>query len=309
VRKTRAQRLRVAAFQTVGVIAVLILLSGPAMAAWNAGSYLKFGIGARPLGMGNSFVAVVDDATAIYWNPAGLIRAEEHQAFLSYADRFGLGIKEQSGGIALRWRDRFRVGFGVIYSSINDIKSSSELDERGRPIVDGTVSDAETALMFSSAFRVHEMFSIGVTVKLLSHELAHRVAHGYGVDFGWLLRPLDNLTIGLNAQNINRPRMKWRVNQQHYDRIPANFKFGGAYVVMSTGLTLSADVNVPDFGDITLNSGAEYSPIDELTLRGGLANTDFATGATFRVDRVGIDYAYQNHELGATHRFGLQFGF
>jgi long-subunit fatty acid transport protein len=309
MRQTRARRFWIAASLIIGVVAGLTLMSRPALAAWNAGSYLKFGIGARPLGMGNSFVAVADDATAIYWNPAGLIQADDHQAFLSYADRFGLGIKEQSGGIALRWRDRFRVGFGVIHSSINDIKSTSELDERGRPIVDGTVSDAQMALMFSSAFRIHEIFTIGVTVKLLSHELARRVSNGYGVDFGWLLRPLDNLTFGLNAQNINRPRMKWRVHQEHFDRIPANFKFGGAYVALPSRLTLSADLNVPDFGDITFNSGAEYSPLDQLTLRGGLANTDLATGATFQLDRVGIDYAFQNHELGATHRFGLQLGF
>ena len=34
--------------------------------------FLGIGPGARPTGMGDSFVAIADDATATYWNPAGL---------------------------------------------------------------------------------------------------------------------------------------------------------------------------------------------------------------------------------------------
>jgi len=92
----------------------LIALSAaasPAHASWNAGNFLKFGIGARAMGMGNSFVAVADDATAVYWNPAGLTQVAENQVFVSYAERFGSGVQDQSAGAALRWRKRVNVGF------------------------------------------------------------------------------------------------------------------------------------------------------------------------------------------------------
>ena len=36
------------------------------------GPYLRMGTGARALGMGGAFVGVADDASATYWNPAGL---------------------------------------------------------------------------------------------------------------------------------------------------------------------------------------------------------------------------------------------
>ena len=50
----------------IGIALVLCVGASPAYASWNAGNYLKFGVGARALGMGNAFVAVADDATAIY---------------------------------------------------------------------------------------------------------------------------------------------------------------------------------------------------------------------------------------------------
>ena len=38
-----------------------------------AASFLDIGIGARSLSMGGAFVAVADDPTALYWNPAGMV--------------------------------------------------------------------------------------------------------------------------------------------------------------------------------------------------------------------------------------------
>ena len=64
-----------------------ITLSMPALAeeGSHAAEFLSHGVGARALGMGSSFVSVADDATAAYWNPAGLVqiprRAFRHDVF------------------------------------------------------------------------------------------------------------------------------------------------------------------------------------------------------------------------------------
>ena len=282
-----------------------------AQASWNAGNFLKFGIGARAMGMGNSFVAVADDATAVYWNPAGLTQLEENQVFMSYAERFGAGIQDQSLGVALKWRERVNVGFAVVRTSVGDIKHTTEgvVDSRGRPIVDGTFDDAEVGLLFSSGVRVHEIFSIGLTAKYMIHDLADKTATGMGLDIGWLFRPLESLTFGLNTQNINRTRMKWSTEGSHFDRIPANFKFGGALDLLDSKMKVSADVNLPDFGSVGLNSGIEYRLTDYLVMRGGMERAELATGASINVERIHIDYAYRSQELGDTHRFALSYGF
>ncbi len=41
------------------------------------GSDLITGIGARAIGLGGAFVSVADDASAVYWNPAGLTQLKK----------------------------------------------------------------------------------------------------------------------------------------------------------------------------------------------------------------------------------------
>ncbi len=47
------------------------------------GSDLGMGIGARAIGLGGAFVSIADDASAIFWNPAGLTDISENQLLLS----------------------------------------------------------------------------------------------------------------------------------------------------------------------------------------------------------------------------------
>ena len=50
------------------------------------GSDLGMGIGARAMSMGGAFTAVADDASAVFWNPAGLAQLTDNQLFLSVDD-------------------------------------------------------------------------------------------------------------------------------------------------------------------------------------------------------------------------------
>ncbi len=47
------------------------------------GSDLGMGIGARAMGFGGAFVSIADDASAIFWNPAGLVDLNQHQLSFS----------------------------------------------------------------------------------------------------------------------------------------------------------------------------------------------------------------------------------
>ena len=48
--------------------------------ATTAASFLDIGIGARSLSMGGAFVSIADDPTALYWNPAGIVKIERPMA-------------------------------------------------------------------------------------------------------------------------------------------------------------------------------------------------------------------------------------
>ena len=71
-----------------------VLLPGPARAQFSLGqqragtssaTFLKIGIGARAVGLGESFVAVANDPTAMFWNPAGIASMQRQGITLSHA--------------------------------------------------------------------------------------------------------------------------------------------------------------------------------------------------------------------------------
>src|SRR5690242_20781134 len=72
--------------------------------------FLNIGAGARGLAMGSAQIASVDDGTAGYWNPAGLVNVKDHpQLNLMHAEYFaGIG-KYDYGSLAIPLKDNKRV--------------------------------------------------------------------------------------------------------------------------------------------------------------------------------------------------------
>lgn len=291
-----------------GLTALGVLIFGlptDAGASWNAGSFYKFGIGSRPFGMGDAFVAVADDATAIFWNPAALVRVPAGQFFVSHADRFGLELQEQSAGATFIVRRRYHVGVGLIRAGLDGIKQSTRRDGNDRPIIDGTFGNSQISMVASTGLSIHEHLSVGLAAKFYAEELSDKSAQAWGIDLAWVFHPRDNLTVGFNGQNLNRPRMKWNTGTGHFDRIPANLKFGGAAHLLTSQLTIAVDINAPDFERVLLNSGAEYNIGHNFAIRAGFSGDQPGAGTSFKWNHFRLDYGYRPHDLGDTHRVTL----
>ena len=54
------------------IIFTFNLLFGVDKAGTTAAKFLSIGVGSKAVGMGGSYTSIADDATAMYWNPAGL---------------------------------------------------------------------------------------------------------------------------------------------------------------------------------------------------------------------------------------------
>jgi hypothetical protein len=67
----------------------MVVLAAPAGATKYAGEFLKIQVGARALGMGGAFTAVSDDATAPYWNPAGMVYLPYREVIPQHQEKFG----------------------------------------------------------------------------------------------------------------------------------------------------------------------------------------------------------------------------
>src|SRR5512137_2740714 len=93
----------------------LVLLASPAGATKYAGEFMKIPVGARAVGMGGAFSAVADDATAPYWNPAGMVYLPYREAFLQYAEECGGLVRHNLDGyvVPLRAGGDRRAALGV----------------------------------------------------------------------------------------------------------------------------------------------------------------------------------------------------
>ena len=84
------------------------------------GSDIGLGIGARAIGMGGAFTAVADDASTIFWNPAGLAQIPDNQIFFSgdYPKEFSsAGVIYHPNSKILK---QFKFTFGI--SMVNHLR-------------------------------------------------------------------------------------------------------------------------------------------------------------------------------------------
>jgi len=111
--------------RSVLLAATLLLASATAHADKYAGEFLKIEPGARAVGMGGAFVGVADDATAPYWNPAGMVYLPYKEVLPQHSEQFGslvnhdfLGAVFPLGGPKQHGQ---AVGIGLIRVAIDDI--------------------------------------------------------------------------------------------------------------------------------------------------------------------------------------------
>lgn len=75
--------------KVVLVALAALIMAAPAHATKYAGEFMKLPVGPRAVGMGGAFTAVCDDATAPFWNPAGMVFLPYREAFFQHAEQFG----------------------------------------------------------------------------------------------------------------------------------------------------------------------------------------------------------------------------
>ena len=101
------------------------LAATPAAATKYAAEFLKSPVGARAAGMGGAFVAVADDATAPYWNPAGMVYLPYKEVLPQHTERFGSLVNEDYLGAVMplggpKGHEQ-AIGIGVMRSAVDDI--------------------------------------------------------------------------------------------------------------------------------------------------------------------------------------------
>ena len=113
--------------------------AAPAAADKYAGEFLKIQVGARAIGMGGAFSAVADDATAPYWNPAGMVYLPYREILPQHSEKFGSLVNHDYLGLVLPLGGKegrnMALGVALIRSAVDDIAITPRPSEL-RPIID-----------------------------------------------------------------------------------------------------------------------------------------------------------------------------
>jgi len=290
----------------------LLLASPPACAQVTTGlDFLNIGVGARASGMGGAFVAVADDASAAYWNPAGLSRVTPQVLFVHNA--YIVDMRQEYISAATR------IGKWSIAGSFNilDVGSLEKRDDTGALL--GEFRPFDLALGFSAAYEVRDGLSLGGTAKGVMSDIDVETATGVLFDVGaiWEMPsygPVSGLSVGMAVRNIGQ---SVAFIEEPVDP-PMGVRGGLAYRLglpaANSNVVVSYDVERMQGGEVESFFGGEWYYGEYISGRLGLqaADTqDIATGFGAHYRNFVVDYAFVPFEfdLGSAHRIAVTYLF
>lgn len=314
----------------VATLFLAVLLASPAAAQVSIGGAQSLYIhpGGRPAGMGDAFVSIADDATACWWNPAGL-------AFLGHQYNVALmhsqlvpdweDVYYEYAAYAQKIEGLGTVGASVIYLTYGEQYAT----QSDNPDIIGKFRSYEVIPSLAYGAAINDYLAVGVNLKFIYVDLAPAQYTTEGVkgsgttfaaDLGVLWRAMGGRwSVGGAVQHVG-PRIAY-IDEEQSDPLPRNLKVGTSYKLVSdemNELTLSADYNkslviVEDIADQTLgvilNVGAEYRYYDLFALRAGYVYDedgeikDFAFGMGLRYRTFSFDVANVPQAQGLTRPF------
>ena len=316
--------------------AQLIPNLGGQRAGISAFQFLKIGVGARGIAMGESFVAVANDASALFWNPAGLVQFTENQVIASRTE-YVVDIKHDFFGVVyhLGESDALGASFSSLHMDDMEITTEAQPFGTGRYFTFGDI-----AVGVSYSKKMTDQFSFGATIRYAEETLDVLKMRSVMVDLGTLYwTGLGSTRFAVTISNFGADvQPKGTVTQFNGSRVsdfqsfslPTVFKLGIATEFIedeTSRLTTSLQLNHPNDNAEHFRIGAEYAYENTFFLRAGVKRTigqrlfgrdetspeDFTLGAGIALDvkeftRVSADYAFARFsDLGSVHRISLSF--
>jgi hypothetical protein len=196
----------------------LLCLSASAQFRKYSNEFLNIGAGARGLAMGSSQVASVNDGTAGYWNPAGLVGVKDHpQLNLMHAEYFaGIGKYDYASIVFPTANNKRTIGITGLRFAVDDIMNTLFLVEPDGSINYNNIqafSSADYAFLFSYAQKLKESANknvhFGLNAKVIHRSVGKFAkAWGFGLDAG--LQIIHNRwKFGIAARDITTTFNAW----------------------------------------------------------------------------------------------------
>ncbi len=251
---------------------IIPVLAAGVSAEKYAGEFMALGGGARAMAMGGTFIAVANDATTTYWNPAGiadfssfLTTPGSWEMSLMHSERFGELIDYNYFSAAFPLKNgKSGWGISLIHMGIDDIRivpmnegmiggdddgddrfepwngESLNFDYRNFPLE--SVNDMAVFLTYGQMMSFGD---VGATLKFIRNDQVTGVSSfGLGIDLGYVKRGLwRDLAVGLKLQDATGTFISWSTGKREfiYPAIKAGLAWPLHIKSMNSVLMLAVD--------------------------------------------------------------------
>lgn len=309
-----------------------------------AAPFLSIGQGSRAIGMGSAYVAITDDPTALYWNPAGITKVQgfgfvvDHTTWIADINYNFMALTYNLGNFGT-------IGASFTISDVDEMSVTTVEEPDGTGEVFG-VTDAVFSLAW--AIDLTDNFSIGFNPKYIHQSIWRMSASAIALDLGVkYVTPFDGAILAMSITNFGpKMQLSGSSTQVLYDPdpnssgnnssivaniqtdtwdLPLTFRVGLGYQPLKTEantITVSLDALHLSDNYESLNVGAEYCYDDFISLRAGYkslflpdSEESFSLGFGLKqlvMDNIAlkVDYAYQDFgRLSSIQKFtfGITF--
>ncbi|NMB82850.1 MAG: PorV/PorQ family protein [Ignavibacteria bacterium] len=310
----------------------------------SAAQFLSISQGARAAGMGSAFVAVSDDPSALFWNPAGITKINGGSALMERTNWFA-GINYNFVAITYNLGDYGALGVSFTASDIDEMNVTTIQEPEG---TGETFRVSDIAISIAYAINLTNNFSIGFNPKFIQQSIWRMSATAFALDLGvQYITPFDGIVLEMSISNFGtKMKLDGKSSLVLYDpdisttgnngmipaylqtdewELPLNFRVGLSYTPIKNemhGLTIAVDASHPSDDYESINIGGEYSLYDIVFIRGGykslfLKDSEESYTFGFGIKKtifggigLKVDYSYGNFgRLTNIQKFSLGINF
>jgi hypothetical protein len=310
-------------FSSAGMASQLFPVLGTERAGTTSMTFLKIGVGARAEGMAAGFVAVADDPSCLYWNPAGMVRMRgKSGAFFNFL-KWPAEVQYSYISWVHAVTDNTAMGLFAGSLSLPDFEETTVTKPHG---TGRYVSYGDMMIGASYGWALTHRFSVGVSLKYARETLDDLHMSTILGDVGTLyFTGLADLRLAATLQHFGpnmRPGGTYNTDsgEQHYEEYPPPTLFrlgvaGSAFETSNHSLLLSAALEHPVDNAEYVSFGAEYLFKDLAALRGGRkinkGEEKWTWGIGVRIPyrgwQIELDFAYTDFgRLDMAQRYSSQ---
>ena len=306
------------------------LLSSILHADKYAGEFLNIGVGVKARALGNAFVALADDPTATYWNPAGIYYCNNLSFNIMHSEEYAGNLKYDAISAVYPLDDAKKFGFLITRTGISGIPLT-ELEDpndtisvHNPPYAYKYVSDADYTGYLSFSSKLFTDISFGITTKLIYRIIGDIKASGIGLDAGFLYKINPSIQVGLNIRDAIGTSIWWKNGET--ETVSPNILAGAStrfvfpIINVPSRLLCQTDIYFENRkgaaqlsvgkASLDFHAGMLFDIAPFLSIACGIDREYFTAGAFISYKNYTLQYAFEdNPDLDIIHRISIEVEF